>query len=1452
MHPSRQPAGSRNPAGLPPARQGFVELGRQFAPLGKGTDREDAADDSYLVWALSARSRFDWPKLLKKSLVVVLGEPGSGKTWELEHQAARLAAAGEYAFFIRLEDLIRQTMAEALGAGAGDFAEWRAGAESATFFLDSVDESKLNGAEDFYSALRNFRDSLPANFGARTRIFLSSRISEWHPETDGARVREYFGVKGRVEKAEPDDDEETSTTKPTDDGLFVVQITPLDREQVGNFSRAKGYGRVEEFLIELDRAHAWEFARRPIDVLALADFWQQERRIGSLTDLIDFDLQRKLRERRDRVGDPLSDAESRLGVEALAAGAVFCGEANIKVSDENLTGAGLDGRLCAPDDWTRDKFDALLTRPVFDGASFGRVRFHHRRVREYLAASWVGARMRAGCSTNELEALFFEHISGRRVLRASRGPVAAWLCAGGEPWNAAMRRWVLDAAPNLNLRFGDPHALPLDYKRAILAKLVEQARVRQRLWLETDDDALSRLADPGLVPDIEAIIRDRALSTDLRAAMIETVRHGRLAGCLPVLLDLVASAAEPDDLKVYSVAALRELNDAASLVRLAAIAAALPQVYTGLTDLLVDALFPAQLTVDELVDLLRKTYDRNGRRPDLAWQVTGHLKERLKPEQAGPLLERFVPLLRTEPLFPSERGEAGVSQEFAWLRPLVMVALTALLRQRTLTTTEAANASAAVALVSSLRRRHDITGEDRPKLNELTLAHPAVRREFFWAAIHRRRLLGLPEVTRVHEVFSSFYELLEPVYADVDWLVADLDGISDAADREVALRHAMQWYNDTGRPWHLRWKIVRAVGSHVHLNAVLNELDQVGLVRPLKRYYYLFERAYHFRRRQGRTAFDWVRRRVNGLRSRFFLSRNLSRIARGELFGVTSRLLDDADPKNRSRWTVSRWDGVTSKWGRPVTAAARSACKQFWRTFRPLLPHESADTNRVANGLIVGLTGLQCAWVDGELDFATLSDEDVRLATRYAMNEMNGFPPWLPILAEIRPEAVGAVFAECVTAEWDYPANRPRGPESLQRFAWSGGPVLPAMQTTILTRLAVGDPPSPRSLSLVLTLLSNQAAPPLAELEAIARTRLANPATGTGPAALWFSIWLQIDPGEALDAWEQDLRNRADADQMMLLVCAGLQDRDFGNGPRLAQPRHRTVLSVRRLLPVVFAHVRPADDIDRTMSGGYTPGARDYAQEFRGGLLRVLVDSPDPVASDVLEELAGSVALAPLRDRLLHLRDEHLQQQADRQRWRPSDVRQFTREHEVDPQTDRDLFRIVLKRFSDVKNDVERSDLGLRTQLRPKDLESRLRIWLAQELIRRSRQRYTVPQEAVIDQNQRPDIRLENPRTDAVSTEIKWAQRWSFNELVEALEVQLLGQYLRAHNSRHGVLVLGMIDGGQQGWDPPGGGRLSFPELIAVLQSRAAELERQHPEVKRLSVVGIDFRDPGAPVSRTP
>src|SRR5690606_17087097 len=139
-------------------------------------------------------------------------------------------------------------------------------------------------------------------------------------------------------------------------------------------------------------------------------------------------------------------------------------------------------------------------------------------------------------------------------------------------------------------------------------------------------------------------------------------------------------------------------------------------------------------------------------------------------------------------------------------------ALVALLKKPTLTTMETADAGAALALVGSLRERHEVGGDEKLDLQKLTVAHPLVRRDFFWAAVGRRRPIGLHAIDHPLDIFSRYDQLLEPSRTDVMWLVGDLRSLTDEADRDVALRHAMQWCSDLGRPWRLRIQIRRAVG----------------------------------------------------------------------------------------------------------------------------------------------------------------------------------------------------------------------------------------------------------------------------------------------------------------------------------------------------------------------------------------------------------------------------------------------------------------------------------------------------------------------------------------------------------------------------------------------------------------------------------------------------------------
>ena len=364
----------------PPA--GYIEIDRRFSRLQGSDRREELASASYLGGSLVDSLTLGWNELLKEPLVVVLGEPGSGKSWEFRWRCAAFQQNGDAAFLIELERLVAGTFDTLLAPGDRErFQKWRRGSHVAWFFLDSVDEAKIRRSTDFYAAL----DKVVAAIGGamdRARILISSRISEWRPETDRQEVLGRFGTALSRNRQEAEENDREP---------LIVQIVPLDRERVRTFAQRRGIENPDQFLTALDNHSAWEFARRPLDVFDLASFWTANRCLGSLTEIVEHDVTTKLRETVERRADfLLSEARAREGAEWLAAATILCKQQQFKVPDETfLAPDALDATICLPDDWTPSEVGALVSRPLFDGATYGQIRFHHRRIPEYLAAQWI-------------------------------------------------------------------------------------------------------------------------------------------------------------------------------------------------------------------------------------------------------------------------------------------------------------------------------------------------------------------------------------------------------------------------------------------------------------------------------------------------------------------------------------------------------------------------------------------------------------------------------------------------------------------------------------------------------------------------------------------------------------------------------------------------------------------------------------------------------------------------------------------------------------------------------------------------------------------------------------------------------------------------------------------------------------------------------------------------------
>jgi hypothetical protein len=131
----------------------FIDLDRYFVPL--KVDQAPSLDIGRF-WGPQISGWLAWEELRQRRRIILLAEAASGKTEEFRHQCEALRAAGHPAFFLRIEELADQGTEMALDRESTKlFEAWRAGTNEGWFFLDSVDEARLN-RKNFDTALKRF------------------------------------------------------------------------------------------------------------------------------------------------------------------------------------------------------------------------------------------------------------------------------------------------------------------------------------------------------------------------------------------------------------------------------------------------------------------------------------------------------------------------------------------------------------------------------------------------------------------------------------------------------------------------------------------------------------------------------------------------------------------------------------------------------------------------------------------------------------------------------------------------------------------------------------------------------------------------------------------------------------------------------------------------------------------------------------------------------------------------------------------------------------------------------------------------------------------------------------------------------------------------------------------------------------------------------------------------
>lgn len=552
-----------------------------------------------------------WDDLLQAQRVLIVSPAGTGKTYECLARQQALAAEGNPSFYLRLEQLATNDLRGCLSPDERPrFDAWQtATGTPAYFFLDSVDELHLVHG-DFRAALRRLRSALA---GALTRatIIVTARPVPF----DRQAFRELLPLP------EPTANEPTADAfaQLAVDGLpesdssrevrrfREVELLPLTNDQIRELAVSQRVPSIDGLLAAIDRRHAWDFARRPQDLIELCDDWTNHGEIRPHSAQLESHVRVRLTARPDRPEPAkLSFERARQGAERLALGTLLTRFLSIRYRSGVGVPASprLNPQLLLAD-FEAPAIDTLLQRPLFGPSEYGSVRFAHRSVAEYLAARQVLGLLDSGSMSLRAakRVLLATGPDGELLVRPSMASTAVWLAL----WRTDVFDTLLAIEPSVLLIHGDPESLTPAQRASAFAAFVERYGSGNWRGLSIPALQLHRLAqDPVLAPVILAAWTRGIENPEVRVLVLRLVAAGRFDACRDLAHRVAIDTAATEHERVLALFAMAETSDPRLLALVDAIAAEADESSVTLARRVLLQLFPEHLSDQQVIALLER------------------------------------------------------------------------------------------------------------------------------------------------------------------------------------------------------------------------------------------------------------------------------------------------------------------------------------------------------------------------------------------------------------------------------------------------------------------------------------------------------------------------------------------------------------------------------------------------------------------------------------------------------------------------------------------------------------------------------------------------------------------------------------------------------------------------------------------------------------------------------
>ncbi|SPU55610.1 Uncharacterised protein [Brevundimonas vesicularis] len=1439
-------------------REAFIELNRRFRDLTEN-EREDPA--SLAFWGFhESQIGMAWDELLQSERVVILAEAGAGKTREMQAQTRRINADGKVAFFIPVEALDREGVRPYLSMNKGvakQFDDWLADPDQqAWFFIDAVDELKLTDGK-LSSALAKLAGAL-GEHQHRAHILVSCRPTDWRPVQDMETFETLLPINAPVTEQAPTGEEgflapfsksENETPAPAKSKIppaRCVFLLPLDRNQVEAFANARGVENTKAFREEIHRRDAWTFARRPLDLQGLIDTWRETGKLGSRREQHATDVVLSLRDDPERPDQGVLTPERAVeGVQRIALAMLLTRARTIRSPEQAVAASSDQSSLNAEEvltDWTPKEVRALLRRAIFDPATYGRVRFHHRSVQEYLAAQRLAYLRGRGLPMRQLRRLLFAETYGEVVLIPSMRPVAAWLANGDD----RIAEEILRREPEALVLHGDPETLPLSTRIALVRAYVAAYGGGDWRGLEMPISEVQRLASAELKDVIRECWAQAYENEEVREFLLKLMWLGSIGECADLANEALWDESLGAHARILASRALEECKRhdllAKAIDDISVSNARWPdRVVYGFTA----EAFPQAVSAKDLAAIIARTPEPKRTVGGFSWALLNQVDE-LDPKAAT------TTALRTELQELIWSGRDGAD----WWRPksrfgYVTPALARLCRRQLEAGVQDKKLLWAAITASRFHDEQTLGRDDFEALRQWFAASDVNRETMFWLEVDAMQAIAPTDDLRHRAYYAQHHSLVGHLKKeDWDWLIKGLAKGRAADLRGVTLEVLISLWHERGREPSeleaLRWRVADSADMSAALTARTTPQPDDGRMAEWAR-----QDKQHKQRRAAKEAktrqswSDWLPK----------LSADPDRAFRGRANALTVWNLwnwlgyDKGGETDYGHLARRNWRRIREVVNVRVGELFEASLRQYWRNNAPPIKsrRKPNERNLIFNSQGMALTGLLVEAASDPAWARKLSRTQARRAAEWAMLELNGFPDWFADLADAHPTITAAV----VNAEIDGdladfgPGGHSHAISGLRYgdadIRQLGAPHLfkvvrnwPRLSRNEQTRAAQI---SLLEHALATLVLNGVQQGDLADVAA--KKFRANPRQEG--AALWLKALASCDLRRAVTAMQKALKKLPTDERGargMSWFGPLFGERDSQGGSVSLDADTDLLLDLTRL---AYECVRLEDDVQH--DGPYSPGPRDEAETARNRLIGAIIGKPGPEAHHALLTMAEEPLFAHMKDRLRLMARQRASNDSEPAALKPAEVRVWEERYETPPKNRDELFQVMLDRLDDMRHEILHHDFNDRADLakiaREEDMQPRLALKLANS----AKGQFHVTREEEVASKKETDIRLLAASMDKAVIEIKIGDHCSLNELMAAIDEQLIKKYLRHQSCSAGCLLVTYAGG--KGFEcPTTGAKIEFAEVIARLKAHAKAREQEEKGRILVDVVGLNLCDP--------